>query len=293
MRYYLSGVTGTREAGLLLDAGIPYVLVDPAQAERVGVDMLKQFKGVAMDNGSYAAWKEGRDPGTADIDRIKRLLNAWDGWDWHASPDIIPIPRDGEEPPQPETTARRTWEIWTSFKASGALPVWHWGEPQSYLGTYLSENRVGIGGVVNIMRGGHRQKDKTLKKELNKRRELFVEELKGTLTAYKTAGNGHQVHLFAANNLEAAEALKPHVTSMDSSKWWDAARYGYVFFLKDTKLRYAPSGALGKPMSRDARIRTSLLAWKEWVELNDQAADEPALHKPIRAPPQDRKTDRR
>ena len=273
MRYYLSGVADRDDAKLLLEMGIPNILIDPFQFWQIGLDLVRQFPHVALDSGSYAIWKsEKRYATDRDAERIKRILDQWDGFDFWVMPDAIPLPLSKDDPPDYRGSAVATLGIW-AFHADEydpqrrEIPVWHWGEDTAWLeGYWTNERKVGIGGMVAIFRGGHRQENKKKKHLLDTARTEVVERLMTLLDNLITDhGPLDRLHLFAANHIPSAVKLAPYCTSMDSSAWLRAARYGYMFYVdsRNGLLSYRPGP---KELDREERLRRALPLWREWLE---------------------------
>ena len=273
MRYYLSGVADRDDAQLLLEMGIPSILIDPFQFWQIGLDLVRQFPHVALDSGSYAIWKsEKRHATERDAERIKRILDCWDGFDFWVMPDAIPLPLSKDESPDYRGSAVATLGIWAFHADEYApqrreIPVWHWGEDTTWLeGYWQSERKLGIGGMVSIFRGGHRQENKKKKHLLDTARTEVVERLVTLLDNMVTDhGPVDRLHLFAANHVPSAVKLAPYCTSMDSSAWLRAARYAYMFYVdsRNDQLCYRPGP---KELDREERLRRALPLWRTWLE---------------------------
>ncbi|MCO5243899.1 MAG: hypothetical protein M9927_08735, partial [Anaerolineae bacterium] len=203
MRYYLSGVADRADAQLLLEMGIPNILIDPFQFWQIGLDLVRQFPHVALDSGSYRIWKqEKRQPNSTDVAPIVRVLDQWDGFDFWVMPDDIPLPHAEGGLPDYNWSAVSTrciWEIAATEhdRRHREIPVWHWGESDYYLDKYWLETRkLGIGGMVSIFRGGHRQQDKKKKALLDVARTEVVRRLDALLRAKLQAyGAADHLHL--------------------------------------------------------------------------------------------------
>ena len=89
-----------------------------------------------------------------------------------------------------------------------------------------------IGAMVAIFRGGHGQENKKKKNLLHTARTQVAERLMNLLDNMVTDHRPlDRLHLFAANHIPSAVKLAPYCTSMDSSAWLRAARYGYMFYV--------------------------------------------------------------
>ena len=71
MRYYLSGIADRADAQLLLEMGIPNILIDPFQFWQIGLDLVRQFPHVTVASGSSALCKqEERHASIADMEML-------------------------------------------------------------------------------------------------------------------------------------------------------------------------------------------------------------------------------
>lgn len=116
-------------------------------------------------------------------------------WDFVVAPDVIGDPE----------ASREAW-----LKDTTKMPVWHWGEPMALLRWYLEQTDgiVGIGGCVHLMR---------------KRSGALWHGL------YKICQqHPGRFHVFGANWLAMLDWIAPYVSSADTSKWLDGARYGEI-----------------------------------------------------------------
>ena len=226
MQMYLSGIESTTELHMVEEAAATRILIDRHQYER----LLSKMEGIeiALDSGAYRHFKAGT---TGDPFEYRAWVQAnRERFSYVTALDVVADPD-------------ATLSNWlTCFAGNGFMPVWQWGAPAAHLGIYLDgSERVGIGGMVRLLRGGHREKDKTLKKELDQKRAEAIEQLQELCSAYPG-----RFHIFGICSLDAINQLQGLAASGDTSKWLDGARYGYAIFkhTKTLKLSQAPAGLI-------------------------------------------------
>jgi hypothetical protein len=224
MEFYFSGVASDVEFNMLKAAGVSRVLVDPADLPNVD-----GWTGqVALDCGAYRAWKGGK---TFSFHDYMRIAEHWRRFTFITSYEQI------------EGSPLQNYRHWRHMLACGvrAMPVWQWNtKTVPLLRRYLDEApRVGIGGMVKILRAKGDAADQT--KELERQRAVAFDQLSELCGRYP-----RRFHLFGANWLHALEALKDTLASADSSKWLDGRRYRMLIFehTRTGHLHAAPSRAM-------------------------------------------------
>jgi hypothetical protein len=244
MRLYFWGIAGPTEYHMLEEAGVTHLLVDPFDHKHIP----KRSEGrvhVALDSGAYRASKQQL---ILDLERYVDFARSHGPFDFAVSLDVLGDP----------ARSRENWERLQRLRSDDDpryLPVFQWGGEHDDLERYLDEAPVvGIGGLVNLMR----RKD-----------EQTIEQLGELCGRFP-----NRFHIFGINSLKAIARLKPFISSGDTSKWLDGARYGHLIFThtRTGRLSQAPIKALKLDLDRRGRCVQSARNLEDYVSASPSLA---------------------
>lgn len=257
VKLYFSGIDSEKTLRMVLDAGGSHVLVTPSQWAGIESPLPEaRF----LDCGSYEYFKAGKEGNP--VDYLHFAHNLPGKWPVKVAYDVI-----GD--------AERTMGYWREiFKpfyypdlGTVFTPIYQWGAPRDHLSEYLdSRELVGIGGMVRLFRGGHQQKDKSLKAQLDSQRDRAIDELHDLCSTYPG-----RFHIFGINSLKAIDAVYGLAASGDTSKWLDGARYGYAIFrnTKTNKLSQAPAKFIPgwEGLDREGRCKGAVKTFEQYCNV--------------------------
>ena len=194
MNFYFSGIDGAKTYALLEMAGVRHVPVDQFDARQLP----RGRPGTMLHSGAYRARKKNW---TLDLAFYADIARSFAPFDRVATLDVFGY-------------NQATFEYWVRSRCDHGLigmPVWFLsgraGDEKLLHRDRLSQ-AVAIGGLVPIMR----DKDDAMLAELDRLCSLYPQRF----------------HLFGLNWLHALEILRDKISSADSSKWLDGARYRHL-----------------------------------------------------------------
>jgi len=210
MKFYFSGVEGMAELEMLREAGATHLLVDPVQLARLHGE-LDGFR-LALDSGSYRAWKAGKE---SNLAMYATIIESWlkRGYSF----DFVTALDDLDD----RAKNYRDWVDLCTMTENFAriLPVWHWSpEPMDDLFYYIDESphEVGMGGMVKYL---FTKADRKEKAWCRKSATLLCQAYPG------------RFRLFGACDLSLLNAVQETAISADSSLWLRGKRRKTGFYI--------------------------------------------------------------
>jgi len=236
--FYFSGIKSTDEIGMLQQAGVSHILVDP-----VDYNVALDWPGsIALDSGSYRAFKDGEQ---LTPEGYARTLDEIDQsrFDWIITCDVIGNPDQ----------TRSNWEAMNRMGYC-TVPVWQWEAPVGDLQHYLAHSDlVALGGFVPILRDKREEKmDKAARAAYDEQRDIAL-----SVVAKLVEAHPRRFHFLGLCWLKALNRLMPNLASGDSSLWLEGARSALIIFkhARSGLLQHAPVGVLPEYRGLERRQR--------------------------------------
>lgn len=207
MKFYFSGVEGAAELGMLREAGVSCLLLDPTQLAKLDGHLGGLH--LALDSGAYRLFKQNK------ARHLAGYAETVERWQRHYTFDFVTTLDDFEN-------RERNYCDWTDLEImldQDMLPVWHWSpEPMDDLLFYLDAGNIeiGIGGLVPH-----------LYTEANMHVKAWCRE---SVSKFCEASPG-KYRLFGACDLPLLNAVKDTALSADSSFWIRGRRRGAGFYI--------------------------------------------------------------